>query len=133
MVAPEEAKALLVSVGRSFVYTTALADAAARAALCGFRLADDERRERLAQNVLRFRSGVEQLGLPSRGGHHIVPIVLGEKTMELSQRLLDCGIFVPGIRAPTVPEGQERLRFSISAAHDADAIDRALEALEKCC
>jgi 7-keto-8-aminopelargonate synthetase-like enzyme len=133
VVAPEEAKELLVSAGRSFVYTTALAEAAARAALCGFNLATDELRERLSNNVRRFRRGVDQLGLEVRGSHHIVPIVMGDRTMEISQKLLERGVFVPGIRAPTVPQGEERLRFSISAAHDSEAIDRALEALEQCC
>ena len=50
--------------------------------------------------------------------------------MDAAAWLLDAGIYVPGIRWPTVARGQERLRFSLSAAHTDDQIDRALEALQ---
>lgn len=132
VVLDEEAKRLLVSQGRSFVYTTALAEPAAYAALKGFELATDERRERLEANVNRFRDGLRDQGVPTLGEDHVVPVVLAERTMPVAEKLLDKGIFVPGIRYPTVERGQERLRFSLSAAHTEDAIDRALEALSKC-
>lgn len=133
VVGPPELKELLISRGRSFVYTTGLAEPAVRAALAGLRAATDERRERLAENVRRFRAGLTQLGRFPKGKDHIVAVVLGERTMEAAQALLDEGIYVPGIRWPTVPEGSERLRFSLSAAHSDEQIDRALEALDRCC
>jgi len=126
---PRALKSLLVSLGRAFVYTTALAEPAARAGLVGLELADDERRERLAARVARFRKGLTQLGLETRGAHHVVPVVLGGRTMAVASRLLEGGILVPGIRWPTVPRGQERLRFSLSAAHTPDQLDRTLDAL----
>jgi 8-amino-7-oxononanoate synthase len=129
----ETAKALLVSMGRSFVYSTALADGAARAALIGLRLADDARREALVNNTNRFRSGIARLGLKTTGSAHIVPVVLGADTMSAANALLDEGFFVPGIRFPTVESGQERLRFSLSSAHSFKQIDAALEALARCC
>lgn len=127
------AKALLVSMGRSFVYSTALADGAARAALVGLRLANDGRREALAENTDRFRSGIARLGLKTSGTAHIVPVVLGESTMGAASALLKAGFFVPGIRFPTVERGQERLRFSLSSAHSFKQIDAALDALAQCC
>ncbi len=131
-IGPEPLIALLISSGRSFVYTTALAEPAARAALAGLRAADEERRQRLRDRTARFRAGLAQLGLPTCGADHIVPVLTGPRTMDLAARLLELGIFVPGIRAPTVPPGRERLRFSLSAAHSPEQIDRALEALERC-
>ena len=122
--APDPLIELLISRGRSFVYTTGLAEPAARAALEGLRRAP-ERAERLRDRVARFRATVD-----APGEDHIIPIVLGERTMDAAARLLDAGIYVPGIRWPTVARGQERLRFSLSAAHTDDQIDRALEALQ---
>ncbi|MCP4805079.1 MAG: 8-amino-7-oxononanoate synthase [Proteobacteria bacterium] len=133
VIGPPELKRLLTSKGRSFIYTTGLAEPAARAALMGMELATDALREQLAENVRRFRSGLHQLGgrVPP-GKDHIVGVVLGDRTMQAADTLLDQHIFVPGIRYPTVPRGQERLRFSLSAAHTPEQIDRCLEVLGRC-
>ena len=131
VVGPPELKELLISRGRSFVYTTGLAEPAARAALAGLEAATDERREMLAENVRRFRSGLHQLGRVPPGKDHIVSVVLGPQTMKVAEQLLARGVYVPGIRYPTVAEGQERLRFSLSAAHTPEQIDGCLEALSQ--
>lgn len=133
VVGPEELRELLVSAGRSFVYTTALAEPAARAALAGFRAADEALRERLVDRVARLRAGLADLGLEALGRDHVVPVVLAERTMPAAAALYEAGYYVPGIRAPTVPAGQERLRISLSAAHTDDQIDGLLEALDRCC
>jgi 7-keto-8-aminopelargonate synthetase-like enzyme len=131
VVGPAVLKELMISSARSFVYTTALAEPATRAAHAGFQAATNERRERLADRVRRFRTGLLQLGLESRGAHHIVPVLTQERTMEMAAQLEKEGIYVPGIRAPTVPPGSERLRFSLSSEHTDDQIDRALAGLER--
>ncbi len=132
VIGPEELKELMVSTARSFVYTTALAEPAAHAAMEGLAQATDERRERLADRTIRFRRGLSDLGLPTRGQHHIVPVLTRENTMQIAQDLAKNGVFVPGIRAPTVPTGEERLRFSLSAEHTDDQIDHALDLLDRC-
>ncbi|MEE2751544.1 MAG: 8-amino-7-oxononanoate synthase [Myxococcota bacterium] len=132
VIGPEELKELMISTARSFVYTTALAEPAVHAAIEGLKQATSERRERLADRTLRFRCGLADLGLPTRGQHHIVPVLTRERTMQTAQRLAEHGVFVPGIRAPTVPSGEERLRFSMSAEHTDDQIDQALELLDQC-
>ncbi len=131
VIVPWELKQLLISKGRSFVYTTGLAEAAARAALVGVERADQGRRERLASRVQRFRAGLADLGRFPPGKDHIVPLVLGPATMAAAQALLEEGFFVPGIRAPTVARGQERLRFSLSAAHSDAQIDALLAAIDR--
>ncbi len=125
VVGPEALIDLLISSGRSFVYTTGLAEPAVSAALEGLRRATPERAERLRDRILRFRAALPQ----APGQDHIVPVILGERTMDAARALLDRGIYVPGIRWPTVPRGQERLRFSLSATHTDEQIDRALDAL----
>ena len=49
--------------------------------------------------------------------------------MRLCDRLLERGLFVQGIRPPTVPAGSARLRLSLSAAHQPEHLDRLLAAL----
>jgi len=49
------------------------------------------------------------------------------RCMDLSQRLLERGVFAHGIRPPTVPLGTSRLRITLMATHTAEQIKRALE------
>lgn len=129
VVGPPVLRELFLSAGRTFIFTTGLPEPAARAALAGLRLATPERRERLAARTRRFRAGAAQLGLEVRGDAHICPVVLGHETMAAASRLYEAGFHVPGIRAPTVPPGTERLRITLSAAHTEEQVDRLLEAL----
>ena len=119
----------LIQRARSFVFTTALPPPVAAAARRAIELArgpeGDQRRARLAHNAERLCG---RLGVPRS---HIVPILVGDaaRVMQLSDALLERGIFVQGIRPPTVPAGTSRLRLALSAAHTDDHIDRALAAL----
>ncbi len=70
------------------------------------------------QNPITLQSPI----LPWINGH-------AEKTMSLSQHLLDAGYFVQGIRPPTVPEGTARLRITLSAHHQKSHLDGLFEAL----
>jgi 8-amino-7-oxononanoate synthase len=131
VVGPPELKALLTSQARAFLFTTGLAEPAARAALVALELADDARRERLSANVRRLRAGLWSIGLPAPGAAHIVPIELGPATMIVAERLLAAGFYVSGIRPPTVAPGTERLRVTLSAEHRPEQIDRLIDALER--
>jgi 7-keto-8-aminopelargonate synthetase-like enzyme len=63
----------------------------------------------------------------------IVPVVIGapEQTMQVCQALLERGIFVQGIRPPTVPAGSSRLRVNLSALHTDEHIGGLLAALQE--
>jgi len=126
---PAALRELLVSQGRAFIYTTGMPEPVALAALAALRLADDERRERLAANARRLRDGLRQAGARVLGAHHVVPIVTAEYTMDIAARLLDAGIYAPGIRFPTVPRGQERVRFTVSSEHTGEQVDRCVDAV----
>ena len=58
----------------------------------------------------------------------IIPIIIGDEqgAMDVSQKLYDCGIFVPAIRYPTVPKGKARLRVTVTAAHSGEDIRQFL-------
>jgi glycine C-acetyltransferase len=64
------------------------------------------------------------------GTHPIVPIMLGDARLaqEVARDLLDKGIYVIGFSFPVVPKGQARIRVQISAAHEKEHLDQAIEA-----
>lgn len=128
---PPALKALLINHARSFIFTTGPAEPVAAMALAGLRIAraEPERRARLADNARYLRRGLEQLGWRPLGTAHIVPVVVGERVVELDARLQRSGFFVAAIRAPTVAPGTERLRMTVSAAHTREQLDRFLDTL----
>lgn len=129
VVGPPALRELLVSTARSFVYTTGMPEGVARAAMVGLRLANAERRERLAQNAARLRNGLIQIGAQVLGEAHIVPVLTGARTMQVARALRAAGVFAPGIRHPTVPRGLERVRLTASSEHTDEQIDRCITAM----
>jgi glycine C-acetyltransferase/8-amino-7-oxononanoate synthase len=53
--------------------------------------------------------------------------------MAITRRLLADGIFLQGIRPPTVPEGTCRLRATVMASHDPQDLARAAERIVAAC
>jgi len=134
VVAPQDLIDLLISTGRSFIYTTAPPEPVIQMALNGLSVLRSEGeglRQALHERTRQFRSGLEELGLEAEGDAQIVPIVLGERTMSVAESLLDQGVLATGIRYPTVPRGQERIRFALSAAHTSSQIDQLLDGLDQ--
>jgi glycine C-acetyltransferase len=127
---------LLVNTARSFIFSCALAPpqvAAARAALDVMRR-EPWRREQLAQNADRLRSGLAQRGISTAPSTtHILPVIVGgnNETMKLCERLLDNGVYAQGIRHPSVPEGTARLRITPMATHRSSEIDHLVDLLAK--
>jgi 7-keto-8-aminopelargonate synthetase-like enzyme len=130
VVGPPSLRELLISRGRSFIFTTGLPEPVVCAATVALALANDERRDRLSMNVQRFRNGLSDLGISALGSNHIVPVVFGDQTMAVADALLARGFWAAGIRAPTVPAGTERVRFTLSSAHTHEQIDQLLDALD---
>ena len=115
----------VVNRARSFIYSTALNPGAAAAALAAIRIArtEPERRARLFSLSARLRAGA---GLSGEGP--IVPVHAGQDAdaVSLSNRLWEEGLFAPAIRPPTVPRGTARIRFSVTAGHREEDVDRAV-------
>ena len=91
-------------------------------------------RRRLFANAHRFRDGLERLGFKLVPGEHpIVPVMLGEARLaaEMADRLLAEGIYVIAFSYPVVPQRQARIRTQMSAAHEPDQIDRAIDAFAR--
>ena len=95
---------------------------------------EPQRVELLRQNSKYFREGLIDLGFkPHPGETPIIPVILGETAaaIQMSDQLLEEGVFVTGFGFPVVPQGQARVRCQISAAHTKEHMDRALAAFKK--
>ncbi len=132
----EELIEFLIQRARTYIYTTAMPAAVAEATRTSVRLvqADDWRRQKLVDLVLRFQQGLTQLGIqPVASTTPIQPILLGDsqRAMQVSDGLKQRGIWVTAIRPPTVAKGTARLRVTFSASHQDTHVDRLLDALDQ--
>jgi 7-keto-8-aminopelargonate synthetase-like enzyme len=61
----------------------------------------------------------------------IIPLITGEAetALRVAEHLLAHSFYAPAIRPPTVPQGQSRIRLSVTCAHTSTHIDRILETL----
>jgi len=131
--ASEAVVGLIKNRARSFVYSTAPPPMIARAAVAALQLVReaDDARTSLLRNAELLRSGLRTLGfrIPDENSQ-ILPVFIGsnERTMQLSAKLLDRGVFVQGIRPPTVPAGTARLRLTPMATHRPEHIERVIDA-----
>lgn len=129
VVGPPELKELLINAGRSFIFTTAMPEPVAAMALASLTRNTREQRERLAHNAAYLRRNLSQQGWTVLGQHHILPVVVGTRAVDLSDALLSRGVFAPAIRYPTVPRGKERIRLTVSAAHEHSHLNKIASAI----
>lgn len=127
----------LTQFSRSYVYTTAQPPAIAAATLKALAIVQEEpeHRTRLNANIAYFRREALGLGLPlSTSATSIQPLILGDeaRTLRWAMRLQQQGLLVGAIRPPTVPNGEARLRITLSARHTCSNIDHLLESLKHC-
>jgi glycine C-acetyltransferase len=90
-----------------------------------------ELRDKLADNTAWFRQAITAAGFEIKPGEHpIVPIMIGDavKAQQLSQRILELGLYAVGFFFPVVPKGQARIRVQMSAVHDRHHLEKAVEA-----
>jgi len=115
---------LLKTRARSFVYSTALPPASAGAAIAALDLIESDSALR-DQPINLARRFCQSLGLADPQSP-IVPLVIGgaNETLAASDLLETFGYLVTAIRPPTVPKGTARLRFTFSAGHTMDEVDR---------
>ncbi len=130
----------LKNKARTYVFTTALPPAVLAATLEAIRLINQDLslKNQLWRNVEYFKRGLTQVIANSsyellKTDSPIFPILVGSqsRTMDLSQKLFDEGIWIQGIRPPTVPDGTSRLRLTLMATHTKEHLDKCLVTLEK--
>jgi len=136
----------LLQAARNYIFSTASPPAVEHALLTSFALIRGSegraRREQLERLQARWRQGIKALldrhpGLPWRlteSSTPIQPLIVGgnAEVMALAAALEAEGLRVPGIRPPTVPKGEARLRITLCATHSEADVDRLIAALEAC-
>jgi 8-amino-7-oxononanoate synthase len=115
---------LMRNRARTLIYSTGLPPAIVAAAIAALDLIEREP-DYTARPVQKAKRFTRTLGL-SEAQSPIVPLIVGDeaRALEASQMLEKEGFLAVAIRPPTVPEGTSRLRFTFTAQHPDDAIDR---------
>lgn len=126
----------LANRARSYVFSTAAPSALAIAGHLALNIVqrEPERRRQLLERAADLRGRLAAAGLNvGRSESQIIPVILGdpERTMNVAARLREQGLFVPGIRPPTVPEGESLLRISLTWRHTPEQIERLCAAILK--
>ena len=137
----------LIQRARPYIYTTAAPPALACAAVQSLDIITGSQGQLLRQkltDLLSFWKQEAQTFIEVNDDPHdspcllpsstpIQPVMLGsnEAVMQTSQQLLDAGIWVTGIRAPTVAQGTARLRITLSAAHTHHDLMRLVDAMKR--
>ncbi|RVT87958.1 glycine C-acetyltransferase [Inhella crocodyli] len=131
--ARKEVVELLRQRSRPYLFSNTLAPAIVGASLAVLDLLEGstELRDRLEENTRFWREGLTAAGFDIKpGSHPIVPVMVYDavKAQQLSQRLLELGVYAVGFFYPVVPKGQARIRTQLSAAHSREQLERALAA-----
>lgn len=127
---------LLRQRSRPYLFSNTLAPSIVGASIAVFDLLSESTalRDRLERNTLYFREKMQALGFDIKPGTHaIVPIMLYDAVLaqQMAEKLLEKGIYVIGFYYPVVPKGQARIRVQLSAAHEMQHLDTAIQAFEE--
>lgn len=126
---------LLTQRSRPQLFSNALPPTVAASSLAAVRVlrAEPERVTRLRENANWFRHAIREAGFaPLDGETPIVPIIVGETALaiQMSELLLDQGVFVTGFGFPVVPKGEARVRCQVSADHTRDDLEEVVRAFQ---
>jgi glycine C-acetyltransferase/8-amino-7-oxononanoate synthase len=128
---------IFINCARSFIFSTAPPACVAAAATEGIRIIFGEEgtglRRRLWENIIHFS---QALSIPAQSA--IIPWKIGEESqaVEMAAWLEGQGFLAPAIRYPTVAKGAARIRFTFSAAHQSEKVEklsRCLISLQASC
>jgi glycine C-acetyltransferase len=121
---------------RPYLFSNSLAPAIVGASLKVFKLISEDTslRDKLEWNTNYFRAEMEKAGFDLVGADAaIVPVMLFDAKLSqtMANMLLDEGIYVIGFFFPVVPREKARIRVQLSAAHEKEHLDKAINAFTK--
>jgi 8-amino-7-oxononanoate synthase len=124
----------LANRARPYGFSTAGPPASAAAGLRALEIVQQEpqRRQSLHEHSGQLREQLLRNGLSYGSSFsQIVPVLMGSphRVVEAAGELRRRGFFVPGIRPPSVPEGQSLLRISVTCLHTEQQLDDLVAAL----
>ncbi|WP_457571139.1 8-amino-7-oxononanoate synthase [Desulfovulcanus sp.] len=126
----------ITTTGRPFIYSTALPPSVigANLAAIGFVSQNPGQAQKLLDMSKDLRVELHRLGFDlGESRSQIIPIILGdiETTLKAKEFLLTKGLFVAGIRPPTVPQNTARLRLSLRADLKKEHLQQIVRAFEE--
>ena len=121
---------------RPYLFSNTLAPSIAGASIAVFDMLSETTalRDKLEFNTKYFRSRMTEAGFDIKPGDHpIVPIMLYDAVLaqNFAAKLLEEGIYVIGFFFPVVPKGKARIRVQLSAAHEPQHLDKAIDAFTR--
>jgi 8-amino-7-oxononanoate synthase len=132
----DELKSYLVNFARSFIYTTGLSPHSVATILIGYHHLENDKNtlESLRDNIVFFNQVKKMLYLNplfvrSKSAIQSVIIPGNEKVKNIASSLQQKGFDVKAILSPTVPEGQERLRFCLHSYNSKEEMTKVLTLL----
>ena len=121
---------------RPYLFSNSLAPAIVGASNKVFEMleTDTSLRDKLEKNTKYFKKAMQKAGFDIiNGDSAIVPVMLydAKLSQKMAKMLLDNGIYVIGFFYPVVPKGKARIRVQLSAAHEIEHLDKAINAFIK--
>lgn len=118
---------------RPYLFSNTLAPAVVGATIAAIDLLSESTalRDKLESNTKYFREKMSATGFDILPGvHPIVPLMLydAKLSQQMAQKMLERGIYVIGFYYPVVPKGKARIRVQISAVHEKEHLDKAIQA-----
>jgi 7-keto-8-aminopelargonate synthetase-like enzyme len=119
---------------RAYIFSAALPPAQAAAAKAAFEVILEEpwRVEKINANSRKFIQGLQQRGFNTLYTQTaIVPVICGEDEVayHMTREAQHKDIFVLPVVSPAVPPGLARLRATVTAAHEPDEIEHAMDVI----
>lgn len=116
---------------RTFIFQTAMPASICAAAYAALEIIEEchEKRQQLFLNVKKIKTRLIEMGYLVKDDHTpIIPVIIGKAcdAVRFSEMLQEKGIYAPAIRPPTVPEGESRIRLTVTSDHSANEIDYLL-------
>lgn len=118
---------------RPYLFSNSLAPAIVGASIKVFDMLENDTslRDKLEENTTYFKKGMKAAGFDIVDGDSaIVPVMLydAKLSQQMANMLLDKGIYVIGFFYPVVPKDKARIRVQLSAAHEKEHLDKAINA-----
>ena len=132
----EDLKSYLVNFARSFIYTTGLSPHSVATIVTAYQHLEKatDNQQQLKNNIAHFNQEKNRLSLKplfvrSKSAIQSAIIPGNERVKSIAQQLQEKGFDVKAILSPTVPEGQERLRFCLHSFNSEKDISEVLQLL----
>lgn len=121
---------------RPYLFSNTLAPSIVGASIAVIDLLSEttELRDKLESNTKYFREQMTAAGFDIKPGEHaIVPVMLYDAPLaqKFAEKLLEKGVYVIGFYYPVVPKGQARIRVQVSAVHEKEHLDKAIQSFKE--